>query len=611
MGIALVAVASMAGAADAATGPKDRYGFVHGCYELASEQGAPIAPASGPFRLQATRLGDYLLYGIHRDVLADPGTGVPTPAAVPSTAAEWTVRGSRHTGWSITNKATGKILRVAFTEAEGCAVYPEGSTGATGTPAAAEDLDGPAFGYVDGHMHWMAYEFLGGDFHCGRPWHPYGIAYALPDCAQYDAGTNGQVRAFLDGRTPGETYDSKGYPTFSYWPGPNRLSEEGTYYTGVERAWLAGLRVLVVDFVDNEALCQLMTTAHNPCHDMEAVRLQNRDLEELEDYVDAQSGGPGKGWMRIVSTPEEARRVINRGKLAVVKGIELSRVLDCGEVEGTPECDKDQVDRGLRELHDMGIASFFPVHKFDNGFGGTKMDGGEIGVIVNTGNAYKTGHFWDVGPCGGPTSDQTQLTTPPTEAVASLVYGPLGLLAPVSRLPIYGSGPHCNQKGLTDMGRYLIDEMIDQHFIIEVDHMDEKTADATLDIVESRGYPGVINSHGGWSSNASIDRILAAGGMSTIGTDINGLGGQPGPNASQPITYPFTSRDGRVTFDRQQWGERTFDINTDGVAQYGVYADWIERERVAHGEEAMRSIFGPRGAEAYLQMWERARAHEG
>ena len=30
-------------------------------------------------------------------------------------------------------------------------------------------------GLVDAHTHGMAFEFLGGDVHCGRPWHPYGV----------------------------------------------------------------------------------------------------------------------------------------------------------------------------------------------------------------------------------------------------------------------------------------------------------------------------------------------------------------------------------------------------------------------------------------------------
>ena len=40
-------------------------------------------------------------------------------------------------------------------------------------------------GYVDAHTHGMAFEFLGGDAHCGRPWHRFGAPYALVDCPDH------------------------------------------------------------------------------------------------------------------------------------------------------------------------------------------------------------------------------------------------------------------------------------------------------------------------------------------------------------------------------------------------------------------------------------------
>ncbi len=57
------------------------------------------------------------------------------------------------------------------------------------------------------------------------------------------------------------------------------------------------------------------------------MQIQSRDLYALQNYIDAQSGGPGKGWFRIVTDPFQARKVINQGKLAVVEGIEVSRHL--------------------------------------------------------------------------------------------------------------------------------------------------------------------------------------------------------------------------------------------------------------------------------------------
>jgi hypothetical protein len=72
------------------------------------------------------------------------------------------------------------------------------------------------------------------------------------------------------------------------------------------------------------------------------------------------------------------------------------------------------------------------------------------------------------------------------------------------------------------------------------------------------------------------------------------------------VTYPFTGLHG-VTIDRQRSGERVFDINADGVAHYGLYADWVEdAEHVAGADGAALGADLARGAEAYLQTWERA-----
>ncbi len=623
LGVAMVVIAVTVAPAQASV-PTDRYGFVHGCYSLQNQSGQLIAPASSPFRMQATTLGEYLLYGVHEDFLADPGTGIPTPAAAPSTAAEWEVKGNPNAGYSLKNKATNKLIRVTFLSETACAVYPEGSIGSYGRHPRTQRTHSPVYGFADAHMHWTGFRLFGSSWHCGRPWHKYGIGFAMPDCAQYDQGTNGQVRAFIDGRVPGEPYDTVGWPTFTYWPGPTRQAEEGTYYTSVERAWLGGLRLLTVLFVDNEALCDAMDIRDPAppafCNDMDSVRLQNADLEEFQDYVDAQNGGPGRGWLRIVTSPAQARRVINQGNLAVVKGIELSRILNCGEtVESDPEpgCDQASVDAGLDELRGMGITSFFPVHKFDNAFGGTKMDSGSLGPIVNAGNHYKTHHFWNVAQCSGAGEDREQPTAPIASNIAQLIYN-LGLLPPTVSVPIYGPPPHCNQRGLTAMGGYLINKMIDRHFVIEVDHMNEVTADTTMDIVEARRYPGVINSHSDWSSDPTIQRIRAVGGVAGfnkststgtgLGSDINGLSSQPGPG-STPIDYPFRSNDGSRTFDRERYGDRTFDFNTDGVATYGLWIDWIEALRTAGQAKRVQALF--RSAEDYLRMWEATNRHQG
>ena len=94
-----------------------------------------------------------------------------------------------------------------------------------------------------------------------------------------------------------------------------------------------------------------------------------------------------------------------------------------------------------------------------------------------------------------------------------------------------------------------------------------------------------------------------------FGSDINGLHAQPvpRPNAAQnPVQYPFHSFDGGSVIDRQRSGTRLYDVNVDGVDHYGLYPDWIEDLRKVAGPQIVEDLAN--GAEAYLQLWERAEA---
>lgn len=635
-----VACALAAAAPAAAAAPVTRYSLAGGCYTVTGPAGRLIAAAdAGPLRFQATALARYLLYGTGHGVVAASPSGALTQASAPSPAAEWRVDGSASGGFRLTNLATQRTVAGGFTPAAGCADYPEAQINATGTPWKGSADSGTVRGSIDTHGHLMGFELFGGEWHCGRPWHPYGVAYALPDCTALRQGTNGVFADLLETGAPVSTRDRRGWPTFADWPRPESVASEGDYYTGLKRAWMGGLRIMVSLAVDNEALCTVMTQRRRPCDDMASARAQIRDLEELQDYIDAQAGGPGKGFFRIVSDPLQARRVINRGQLAVVKGIEVSRILGCGETRGVPDCSVARIDAGLRELHRLGVTSFFPVHKFDNAFGGTKMDSGTNGVIVGAGNVVATGSFWDVETCRSAELDNDQVASPPTSAVAQLLAGPLHLLSPGgAAVPLYPPTPHCNTRDLTDLGAYLIDQMARQRFIVELDHMDTKTAHSVLDLLEARRYSGVVSSHATVSqlSPQLMPRVYALGGFVSptssytpkeyldlwaltvaardgrfaggvgYGSDMNGLAAQsrPGNVTGNPISYPFRSLDGRVRFDRERWGDRVFDINSDGLANYGMYPDWQEQLIQTAGPAVGADLL--RGAEAYLQMWERS-----
>ena len=606
-----------------ATPPLDRYSIVHGCFTLTTG-GQPVA--GGPFRLQATSLAHYLLYTTGGRYLA-AGTMATTIASAPDATTIWTVGGDSAAGFTFTNGSLS--LPVTLSAATGCADYPEGQLDATGTPFRGGSPEAAVTGTIDAHTHVTAFEFLGGAFHCGRPWDPFGIPYALPDCKSIQQGVNGQVESFLDYGAPLHSHDTRGWPTFHDWPSPTDLAEEGDYYTGIKRAWMAGLRVMVTHLVDNEALCDLMTQRTNPCDDMAAVHIQAADLRALQDYIDAQSGGPGKGFFRIVTNPFQARAVINAGKLAVVEGIEVSDLFHCANA-----CSPAKVDAGLAEAKALGVSTFFPVHKFDNAFGGARMDGGEIGILINGGNHLETGHFFDVQTCRGSQHDNEQMNAVPPGGLSTLLNSTGRMLA-AGQIPVYPAPPQCNALGLTSIGAHLIRKMIAQHVIVELDHMDVKTAADALGILQNHHYSGVISAHS-WDDPHANAQIYKLGGFVTpiagaspqafidqwkatlkvrdsrfysgagfgYGADMNGLAEESQPTSGHPISYPFNSYDGHVSFGREQWGQRVFDLNKDGVANYGLFPDWIQELQTLAGRAIVGDMF--HGAEAYLEMWERA-----
>src|SRR4029079_10825728 len=90
----------------------------------------------------------------------------------------------------------------------------------------------------------MAFEFLGGDAHCGKPWDRYGAPYALVDCQDHTltGGNGAALEALLSGRP---TRDPVGWPTFKDWHAPESLTHEGTYWKWMERSWRGGQRVFV------------------------------------------------------------------------------------------------------------------------------------------------------------------------------------------------------------------------------------------------------------------------------------------------------------------------------------------------------------------------------
>jgi hypothetical protein len=632
-------------------GAQTRYSEAGGCFNLASAGTGATAPGGSSLRFQATDLGSYLLYRQAGDFLAAGAGNSVGPAAQPSAAADWVVEDAGGAFTLSPKSAPGQVLAVSggqlvlvargaardsarftFTPTSGCAVFPEAELNVSGTPSPGETSYGEVRGLFDGHMHWMNFEFLGGNFHCGRPWHPYGIPAALPDCSGIEgpAGATAPMQNFLNYGSPVFPHDTSGWPKLTSWARSN-LTYDGVYWRWVERVWMAGERLIVMPVNENRILCQLQANRRTDCDEMASARQEIDDIYKLQDYVDAQAGGPGRGFFQVVTDPFEARRVINEGKLAVVLEVELSEPFGCHGLEQSSSCTQAQVDAELQDLYDRGVRSSLLLNKFDNPLTGVRFDSGEVGLLINAGNEASAGSFWSAETCKGPEHDNEIFTGAPTGFLATLL---TTLGAPGGTLPAYPPAPHCNTRGLTSLGAHTVEDMMDHGMIVNPDHMSQRAVDATIGLAEKRHYSGVISPHG-WMDPRNWPRIWALGGMAFPnagsangfvqdwrnqrpkstpfyfgwgwGADLGGLAQQGAPvpaNSPARVTYPFKSLDGAVTLDRQRTGQRTFDYPTEGVAHYGLYADWTDEVRKLGGPQIVDDLL--RGPEAYLQMWERA-----
>jgi microsomal dipeptidase-like Zn-dependent dipeptidase len=670
----MLVACACAGALFTPAAAADVYAYANGCYALRDTSTerfvvrdalgyaatARTADAATPFRLQATALGRYLFYGPDQRMPSAGALDTLSATAAPGPAADWRVAEEGgtlrlenvSTDRNLGVGALGRLVQVAastprwsLAPAEGCATFPEVEVNVTGQPFKGPNAKSKVRGFVDDHIHLGAFRFLSGGFHCGRPWSPYGVTVAMRDCADhYPNGSGAVVENFLANGSPNGTHSPEGWPSFEGWPRDESLTHEGTYWKWIERAWRSGLRIMVNDLVENRALCDLYPVKQDVnCNEMASAYEQAEDMHALQDYIDAQFGGPGKGFLRIVKTPAEARKVINAGKLAMVLGVEVSEVLDCGQFNDVPRCTPEQIDSELDKLRSIGVVSLFPVHKFDNALGGVKFDSGATGVLVNTGNKYATGKFWTAEHCDDPDHDN-EPTNPTGEHAETFytLFGPV-LTQPLfaGQLPVYPPAPLCNPKGLTPLGEHVIRAMMRRGMIVETDHMSMRARRQTLDLLEANDdYPGVISSHS-WGDPGSQKRIQRLGGLIGpiskeahgfaqewrearanrdprfffglgFGSDINGLHSQPKPRSdagANPVRYPFRSFDGGSLIDRQRSGTRTWDINTDGVDHYGLYADWVEDLRLVAGQQIVDDL--ATGAEAYLQLWERAEKAAG
>ncbi len=693
-------------------------------FEFVNEDDASPDAASR-FHMRAADLGTYLFYDTERGFLTateTPNTGAPDDENAPQFAraeellsevqvldetfispAEWDVEVSVADAdrFQLRHRASGQFLTfdgltpdaedaavVAFYPREDCADFPELTLDATGAVGPGLWDDGELFGYAETHSHIMTnWGFGGGNMFHGAPFHRLGVEHALGSCE----GTHGfegrrdLIGVFYDGNAgfdfdtllplvgQGEAQEfvhaTDGYPTFSEWPnGWARSTHQVMYYRGIERAYMSGLRLIVQHATGNSVLCELVEALTDQetlygCNDMVSVDRSIQEMRSMERYIDAQAGGPGMGWMRIVGSPEEAREVIAEGKLAIILGVEISNLFDCFITPpiGYERCTEADVIAKLDHYYDLGVRVLFPVHKFDNGFSaGDGSDGViELGNIINSG--YYTNQVEDC-PFGRLTFDGRDVSfgdlneprdeyAPVPTPLNMLGFGrnPIGALAPiVSRIdgePLRGQ--YCQNAGMTDLGEFLMVEMMKRGMVPDIAHLPQHSVARALELLDEYDYPA-LSTHGrqlasqvyetggmmstglgrcgatdgttdtlGNGMRANVQQRIEAGlpGGEAFAFDANGFAGAARPRfgdrsgcaqpQANPIEYPFTSYDGEVEFQQPHLGDREVDFNNEGMIHFGLLPEYIQDARNdGMSDEDLEPLF--RSAESVVLLWEDA-----
>jgi microsomal dipeptidase-like Zn-dependent dipeptidase len=375
------------------------------------------------------------------------------------------------------------------------------------------DPAAPLWGFVDTHAHLMAHLAFGGEAFWGEPYNPSnfgadGMEHALRSCAPIHGG-------LMDVNPEFGHPAAGGWPEFIVWPRFTTLVHQQAYIDWIYRAYQGGLRLITCLAVNNELLAT-KTSPEIPHDDKHAIQTQIAAMKEMAEFVDAQAGGPGKGWLQIVYSPDEARKVIQENKLAVILGVEVDslgnwrRSEDLDQITGGDlEVAREVIGHELDWLHSLGVRQITPIHLTNNAFGGTAI----YMRFLETVNVFVTGERWDVEDAWDTgvryrlDYDGDDLVDDLERAVAisgrrikkmhrrTLVDHIPGVhnLVEAGEAPKL-SGGHANARGLNHYGEILLEEMMARGIIIDVDHMSEKATDKALSLVEKHHYP-VICSH--------------------------------------------------------------------------------------------------------------------
>ena len=286
--------------------------------------------------MQATALGRYLLYRPDRHVRRRPGRRQrrrrPTR---PSPAADWRVDDAGSGTFTLTPASGGAAdaARRALPRPRAAAPStPRPSSTRPARPSRARPATARVGGLVEGHMHWMTYRVPRRPL----PLRPArGTATASRSRCPTARRSRGRRASRRRSRTSSTTAirpsrtTPRGWPTLASWR-PTNLTYEGTYWRWIERAWIGGLRLMVMSLNENRVLCVLQANRQTNCDEMDTVRRSLEAIQRAPALRRRAGRRPRQGLLPDRHRPRtQARRVINQGRMAVVLEVEVSEPFGC------------------------------------------------------------------------------------------------------------------------------------------------------------------------------------------------------------------------------------------------------------------------------------------
>lgn len=444
-------------------------------------------------------------------------------------------------------------------------------------------------------------------------------------------------------------------PSFAYWPHQTSVAHQQMWWEWIKRAYQeGGLRVMVALTVNSELLAEVID-GDNPKDDKASSDLQ---IDEIKSFV-----GRHSDFMEVAYSARDLRRIVSANKLAVIIGVEVDNIGNFHK--SNVVCNETTVKAEIQRLYDKGVRYTFPIHLVDNKFGGAAVyeDLFNFANKYSTGSLYRIqpaatvdpniGHRLGAGLDGAgnlgikaaldgasgipfpPAFDLFKCPVP-TLGCWDKFKGIAGLLAPDPLYATYArtAGGHVNEKGLSSLGIVAMQEMMRLGMIIDIDHMSQKSINDALALAErpenryplNMGHNG-IRERGGKEREAqreSVGRLAALGGVFGVGTadteapifieaynkawsamggksvamgtDVNGM--EPLPKKSAGLN----TADFYNGFSKCQTGNRTWDYTQEGVAHYGLMADFMRDIRMRNNQ-VYENLMG--SAEYFARMWEK------